>query len=217
MGHLCVGNVNASREGSRMLDDDHRCRSGKQCVNRTPEAAAATTKPDTLCPACIGEIQDCRDRLGAATDALKLFIGIKVQGVGVKVSASKTPPAPINIAAHDLITEIDVLMFRVGNLLVRDLIKQPLTKVKYWSAEFEQLRVWDGVDWALQIRHLYRRALALTGFERSWQRRHAPCKDCSLPCLGQMSGSEVVQCSNCGTCMSDVEYQNYCVELVKGK
>ena len=200
-----------------MLDDDHRCRSGKQCVNRTPEAAAATTKPDTLCPACIGEIQDCRDRLGGATDALKLFIGIKVQGVGVKVSASKTPPAPINIAAHDLITEIDVLMFRVGNLLVRDLIKQPLTKVKYWSAEFEQLRVWDGVDWALQIRHLYRRALALTGFERSWQRRHAPCRDCSLPCLGQMSGSEVVQCSNCGTCMSDVEYQNYCVELVKGK
>lgn len=43
----------------------------------------------------------------------------------------ENPARPNNIAAHDLITEIDVLMFRVGNLLVRDLIKQPLTKVKY--------------------------------------------------------------------------------------
>lgn len=197
---------------------EHRCRSGKRCLARSGDEPAITAKPDTLCPQCIDAIQAARDKLPAAQDAVRLFVGIKPVSVSEsKVSASKEPQSPLNLAAETLVTDIDEVLSRIGSYLVRDLVSQPAAKFKVWRGDCEQIVFWDGVALALQVRTVFERAEKLLGFERQWQRRSAPCWECDLPCLGQFTGSETIECSNCGVRKSDADYQTYCLErAVKG-
>lgn len=197
---------------------DHRCRSGKRCVARSGEDAAATAKPHTLCPSCIDSLQKCRDQLIAAQDAVRILVGMKpVTAQTSKISATKEPATPLNLAAETLVTDIDEVLSRVGNYLVRDLVSQPEKKFKAWRGDYEQLVFWDGVSLALQIGTVYRRAMKLIGFEAQWQRRLAPCWSCKFPCLGQFTGSETIECSNCGERKTDEEYQSYCLDIFRGK
>lgn len=199
--------------------DDHRCRAGKQCAARSGDAAAATPKPDTLCQHCVDTIQSARDKLGATQEAVRLFVGIKPVTVSEsKVASSKEPQSPLNLAAETLVTDIDEVLSRVGNYLIRDLVSLPAEKFKVWRGDCEQIVFWDGVALALQVRAVYDRSVKLLGFERQWQRRSAPCWQCDLPCLGQFTGSETVECSNCGARRTVADYQMYCLErAVKGK
>lgn len=202
-----------------MPDDVHRCRAGKKCSARSGKDPAITAKPDTLCPSCIDAIQGCRDKLENLQEAVRIFIGIKPVTVSEsKVSLSKEPQSPLNLAAETLVGDIDDVLSRVGHYLVRDLVAHPSTRFKVWRGDCEQLVYWDGADLALQIKRIHDRAISLLGFERQWQRRTAPCWECRLPCLGQFLGSATVECSNCGVRKSDTDYQTYCLEqAVKGK
>lgn len=196
----------------------HRCRAGRWCSARSGKLAAATAKPDTLCQSCIASIQAARDKLGAVQDAVRLFVGIKpVTAMTSKVAATKEPQSPINLAAETVVTDIDEVLSRVGNYLIRDLVSQPSQRFKAWRRDAEQLIYWDGVDLALQVRAVYTRAVNLLGFEPQWQRRSAPCWGCRLPCLGQLIGSETVECSNCGERKTVTDYQEYCIEMARGK
>lgn len=199
--------------------DGHRCRSGpRRCVARSGKSAAATAKPDTLCPACIAAIQSDRDTMHATQDAVRLFVAIKpVTAQSSKVKATKSPAAPINLAAETIITDMDEVLSRVGNLLIRDLVTQPSTRFKSWINGVEQLVFWDGVDLALQVRSVCGRAVKLLGFEPQWQRRSAPCWSCGVPALGQFTGSVTVECSACGERKTDTDYESYCIELARGK
>lgn len=202
-----------------MTGSDHRCRSGRRCAARTATEPAATSKPDTLCPACITEIQALRDKLGAFAVAVGLFIGIKpVTAWESKVNATKTPSSPLNLGAEELLGDLADVRSRAGTYLVRDLVAQPAKRFKVWRGDVEQLVYYDGVDIALQIRSVCRRAETLLGFSPVWQRRSAPCWACGVPALGQFTGSVTVECSACGTRKTDVDYQQYCVELMtKGR
>jgi hypothetical protein len=196
---------------------EHRCRAGKRCVARSGKDPAVTAKPETLCPACVAAIQADRDALLALQDAVKVFVGIKpVTAQASKVTATKEPASPLNLAAETIATDIGEVLSRVGNYLIRDLVNHPAARFKTWRGDVEQLVYWDGVDLALQVRAVHARAVNLLGFERLWQRRHAPCWGCGLPCLGQFTGSLTVECSSCGVRKTDSEYQLYCIELAKG-
>lgn len=180
--------------------------------------SAATTKPNVLCPACIEAIQYRRNRLPSVQEAVRLFIGIKpVSAQQSKVAASGEPQSPLNLAAETLVTDIDEVLSRVGNYLIRDLVAQPAQRFKVWRGDCEQIVYWDGVDLALQIDATYRRAFKLLGLEPQWQRRTAPCRVCGLPCLGQFTGSTTIQCSNCGDQLIDSDYQEYCRNIAKGR
>lgn len=197
---------------------EHRCRAGRWCVARSGKESALTVRPDTLCPACIEAIQVARNRLPAIQDAVRLFIGIKpVTAQTSKVAATKEPQSPLNLAAETMVTDIDEVLSRVGNYLIRDLVSQPKQRFKAWRRDAEQLVYWDGVDLAMQIRSVHARAVGLLGFEPQWQRRSAPCWACQLPCLGQLVGSETVECSNCGERKTVTNYQQYCIEIARGK
>lgn len=197
---------------------DHRCRASRSCSARSGNAAALTAKPDTLCAACLSSIQRARDRLPALQEGVRLFVGIKpVTAQTSKVSATKEPQSPLNLAAETIVTDIDEVLSRVGNYLIKDLASQPKRRFKTWLKDCEQLVYWDGVDLALQVRSVHNRAESLLGFEPQWQRRLAPCWSCSLPCLGHLTGTETVECSNCGQRKSFSEYEQYCVELARGK
>lgn len=146
-----------------------------------------------------------------------MFVGIKpVTTEQSKVSATKEPASPLNLAAEALVGDIGEVLSRVGNYLIRDLVSQPAKKFKTWRRDTEQIVHWDGVDLALQVGAVYRKAMKLLGFERQWQRRTAPCWSCDLPCLGQLSGSETVECSNCGERKTVTDYQQYCIEKARG-
>ena len=195
---------------------DHRCRAGKRCAGRSGDVAGATVKPSTLCSACIGSLQESRDRLVAAQDAVRVFIGIKpVTAQTSKIKGTKEPASPLNLAAETLVGDIDDVLSRVGNYLVRDLVSQPAARFKVWQGDVEQVIYWDGVTLALQIGTVYRRAMKLLGFEAQWQRRSAPCWSCELPCLGQFTGSDTIECSNCGDRKTGADYQSYCLDIFR--
>ena len=196
---------------------DYRCRAGKRCAARCGQDPAATVKPSTLCPSCIGSLQESRDRLLAARDAVKVFVGIKpVTALTSKIASTKQPASPLNLAADTLMGEIDDVLSRVGNFLVRDLVSQPAARFKVWQGDYEQIIYWDGVTLALQIGSVYRKAVRLLGFEQQWQRRAAPCWSCNMAFLGQFTGSETVECSNCGERKTFGDYQTYCLDIFRG-
>lgn len=196
---------------------NHRCRAGRRCAARSGKLAAATTKQHTLCTACVTAIQAARDRLPAVQEAVRVFVGIKpVTAQTSKVSATKEPQSPLNLAAETMVTDIDEVLSRVGNYLIRDLVSQPRQRFKTWRRDAEQLVYWDGVDLALQVRAVHARAVSLLGFEPQWQVRPAPCWSCQLPSLGQFIGSETVECSTCGARKTVADYQRYCIELARG-
>lgn len=147
-----------------------------------------------------------------------MFIGIKPVTAQVsKVAATKEPHSPLNLAAETMVSDIDEVLSRIGNYLIRDLVSQPAQRFKVWRRDAEQLVYWDGVDLAMQVRAIHARAVKLLGFEPQWQRRSAPCWGCQLPCLGQFIGSETVECSNCGARKTAADYQQYCIEMARGK
>lgn len=146
-----------------------------------------------------------------------MFIGIKpVTVYESKVSATKEPASPLNLVAETLMTDIDEVLSRVGNYLVRDLVSHPSKRFKTWRGECEQIVYWDGVSLSMQVRTVHDRAVKLLGFEQQWQRRSAPCWACRLPCLGQLTGSETIECSNCGARKTEHDYQLYCLEMARG-
>lgn len=200
------------------MDEGHRCRAGKLCAARSGQTAAATSKPETLCATCLSVIQGHRDKLVQVQEAVRLFVGIKpVTAMQSRVAATKEPQSPLNLAAETLVTDIDEVLSRVGNYLIRDLVNQPAARFKLWRGESEQIVFWDGVDLALQVGAIYRRSVKMLGFEAQWQRRSAPCWNCELPSLGQFTGSTTIECSNCGERKTDTDYQAYCLTLIKGK
>ena len=200
-----------------MDEPDHRCRASRRCAARSGTEAAAVVKPG-LCPSCVAQAQADRDALPALRQAVHVFVGIKpVTALTSKVSASGEPHSPINLAAETIMSDIDDVLSRVGNYLVRDLVSQPPERFKTWRRGVEQIVYWDGVDLALQVRAVHARAVKLLGFEQQWQRRAAPCWSCDLPTLGQLTGSGTVECSSCGVRKTLADYETYCLELVRGK
>lgn len=185
---------------------------------RSGTEPAATAKPDTLCPSCINRIQSERDKLSATRDAVIVLVGVKpVTAQASKVSGSREPQSPLNLAAETLASDIGEVLSRVGNYLVRDLVNHPAARFKVWRHDVEQIVFFDGVDLALQISAVYGRAAKMLGFERQWVRRSAPCWGCGMPTLGQFTGSATVECSGCGVRKTDADYESYCVELIRGK
>lgn len=192
----------------------HRCRSGKRdCVARTPEGAAVTMKPDTLCPSCIGQIQDMLAELPHLAQALRSFLGGSVTAGmgGSKVHSTPTPQAPINLSALDMIDEIGDVVDRAGGYKVRidNLVREPLMGFRVWGRGRPVMKDLDGVDRALQIRRTHGKAVGMTGLsKRVWQKRLMPCPACSLPTLGSWFGEGTVHCTNadCNHAMSRDEY-----------
>lgn len=212
------GDVPCLSAGKGCNLNDHRCRAGKLCAARSGTDPAATTRPDTLCAACVNLIQSQRDQLLGYRKAVAVMVGIKpVTAQASKVSGSREPQSPLNLAAETLATDIDEVLSRVRNYLVRDLVSRPPEQFKAWRHDVEQIVLWDGVDLALQIAAVHGRAAKMLGFERQWVGRTAPCWGCGMPTLGQFTGSSTVECSGCGARKTDVDYESYCVELIRGK
>lgn len=198
---------------------NHRCLSGEKCVSRTPDGAAVTAKPDTLCQGCINDIQRCLAELPHLREALKVFLGGSMSVTYTsKVHSTPEPQPPMNVTVYDLIDEIGDVIDRVANLPVDALIRAPDAEFKLWRRGKPRLTVLSGVDRALDVRRVHAKADNLIGFNKVWQRRHAPCPVCQMPTLGSWVGSDTISCTNedCNSSFTRDEYNDYCLAVFKG-
>ena len=195
-----------------MTEDVHRCRSGKQnCTSRTPDGAAVTMKPDTLCSGCIAQLQQMLTDLPHLAQALKAFLGGSMATAYTsKVHSTPTPAPPMNVAAYDLIDEIGDVIDRAGGSGVRidNLIREPAQAFKVWIQGRPRDADLDGVDRALAIRRVHRKADSMVGLKRVWQKRLMRCPTCDLPTMGSWFGEGTVMCTNegCDTSLTRDEY-----------
>lgn len=195
---------------------DPRCRSGDNCVNRTPEGAAITTKANTICSACVDDIQKCLGALPILGAALRTFLGGIGGGSGeARVGGTKEPPSPLNVHVLDQVDALwDALDYAGGpNAHIRDLINQPAEE---WLLGGRRV-MRDGVDRALEIRRVHAKAVETIGLNKIWSRRAAPCPECHLPMLGNYAGEDIISCTNpdCLARFTREEYDAHCVEQSK--
>ena len=190
----------------------HRCRSGKsECVSRTPDGAAVTMKPDTLCPGCISQIQVMLAELPHLAAALKCFLGGSMATAYTsKVNSTPTPAAPMNVTVYDLIDDIGDAIDRAGGAGVRidNLIREPECEFQVWQRGKPVKEMLDGVNRAMSIRKVHRKADSMVGLKKVWQKRVSPCPYCNLPTLGSWFGEGTVYCTNedCNSSLTRDEY-----------
>lgn len=152
-------------------------------------------------------LQERLARLPAVKGVLRLYLARGGSSAQTKVQFSSEPPAPLNAHILDLIDEIGDVFDRTGGLRVADLIRQPPAEFVIWSRGTRRLIPLDGVERALDIRRVWKRADGVIGLSPVWERRIGECPRCALRALGNFAGSEVVTCSGCGGSMSRQEYK----------
>lgn len=213
-----------------MTDDlHHRCRAVVHCVGRVPAEqdgetryiGAITPGPDTLCSACVKRIQEQLRQLPHLKSALRSFLGMSMTAaLGSKVNSTPTPSAPINLRNLDLIHQIQAVIDRAGGstIQVSDLVGKPTEEFPIGKHSL----LLDGVDRALAIGAVWRKADGVVGLGRTWMRRQTPCPRCNLQSLGMWAGENTVHCTSsaCGETFSLDRYQELCLikaDMEKGK
>lgn len=192
----------------------HQCRSGKHCVGRTETGPAATIKPNSVCRGCSDDLARRLKELPVLAKALQSFIGRTPQtALSSKVSRSMSPQPPLNLQALDLAGECDILLSRIGNVLIQDLLRRSATRYDcFIGGKFTQ-QMLDGVDLALAVRVLHKKAESMVGLAPVYERRRAPCPRCQLPTLGTIVGSGLISCSSseCQWSGPTSEYEAHCL------
>lgn len=112
----------------------------------------------------------------------------------------------MNVNTVDLIDEIDDVLDRIAGLEVIVLIRQAPQQFKVWRGRGWKMDYLDGVQRALEIARVWRKADEIIGITRKWQQRLGKCPKCNIRTLGNFAGSDSVQCSNCGGVMTRDEY-----------
>ena len=195
---------------------DHRCRARDNCAGNTLDGPAVTANPNTICNSCIRNLQEQLEQLPHLQDALESFKRPSLVGEqGSKVSASATPPAPVNLTVVDLVTEIWRVVNRAGGpeIRIQSLVTEPGEYFPVWRSGRPCQRVLDGVDRALDIGAVWRKADRIVGLSRQWVHRHAPCLRCNQKSLGMFAGEDTVHCTNgaCGKTYGLTEYERLCI------
>lgn len=195
----------------------YRCRSRDHCVDHSSDGAALTSTGNTICAPCIRRIGEQLRQLPHLMEALESFKRIPITGGGggSKVNATPTPSVPINLSVVDLITDIWRVLNRAGGpeIEVRNLINEQAEYFMVWRSGKRQLRLVDGVERALDIGAVWRKADGIVGLSEQWVHRHAPCLRCGQRSLGMFVGRDTVHCTNpdCRKQYQLTEYERLCI------
>ena len=194
---------------------DPRCRSGDGCTGKTSDGPAIVAMAETICSACVYDIQKRLEELPHLGMALKCFLGgsMKVAYTS-KVSRTPEPQAPMNVWVADLMDEIGDVIDRAEGLRILTLIQKPAEPFIVWHRGIRQKTYLDGVDRALDIRRVHAKVSDIVGLQPQWEKRHAPCPSCAEYTLGNWVGSDQIGCTteDCEEVMSLSEYESYCIQ-----
>jgi hypothetical protein len=193
-----------------------RCRSKYRCVAHTSDGAALTTRQNTICTACIVDIQRRYDELPHLAAALKTMKGGSTKvDYESKVNASREPGTPLNLHVMALLDDIASVLRMVDGYQIRDLVMLPAREYLIWVREVEQLKELDGVDRALRVQRLHQRLTHMVGLAPVRDARAAPCPNCGENLLGQWGGTEVIDCQGCDLKMPKIDYEEWCLYLIE--
>lgn len=134
-----------------------------------------------------------------------------------KVAFSAGHATPVNVSVIDLIDEVDDAIDRAANLLIHDLIRQPLQQFVIWTHGKRQAVDLDGVHRALEVGKVWKKANGVIGMSQPWQQRLAKCPKCNTRSLGNFANSNTITCSVCGGSMTRSEYERICLIMSNRK
>jgi hypothetical protein len=168
-----------------------------------------TVKPNTLCNPCVGQLQHQYDELPVIRDALRLYIGeLSTSNHGSKVKSTPAMSTPLNVAVLDLINDTEEVLTYCGNSRIDNLIHQPSKECTVWRSGRQRKEWLDGVDRALQIRAVFKRADRVIGFSReAVTHRIHPCPKCTRQTMVSIAGTNTVNCISCGGITTMDEYK----------
>lgn len=162
--------------------------------------------PALLCSRCEAALTKRLAEMPARRDLLRDTLG----GIGgTRSSENKptkgNPPVPLNIAAHDLLVDMQAKAVSWTQLVCEERgLRGPD------QSDLRVLAPWlvSQVDWLIEqpwvddlaeeMRDLARQADGLTAHRARWNRLEAPCPDCGAHELGRWDGSDDVHCLSCG-------------------
>lgn len=202
----------------KITSADPRCRSGRHCNGRTSDGPAITAKANTLCAACLQDLQRCLEELPHLAIALRVFLGVTPKtALQSRVKSTPEPACPIDPRVDELLVDIADVIDRTDGLRVADLMRQPAMRFIVWNRDTRQEKYLDGCHRALAIRTVHARANNILGFDRIKLKRVAPCPQCSLPTLSTYVGDNTVFCGDeeCGWVMTLDDYDAHCVTLAE--
>lgn len=173
---------------------NERCLAEDRCAALTIDGPAITNQP--LCHACVDKLQREYDELPAILEILPMFKGGLWGGSGeAKVSKGKgEAPSPLNVHALDVIDSVAEVLGDVGTLPIADLMRHPF-----------------GAGRCLRVGIVYAQADKVIGITHRWEQRFARCGNCGVRALGNLTGSDIIRCSNCGGTTTRGEYEKKCV------
>lgn len=147
--------------------------------------------------------------------ALHAFLAVTPKtALQSRVKSTPEPACPIDPRVDELLADIGDVIDRTDGLRVQDLIQQPAMKFIIWHKDKRSERFLYGYERALDIRRVHARANAILGYDGIWQKRHAACPECDMPCLGSWSGGDHVECTNCNMRMTRDDYDRWCLANV---
>jgi hypothetical protein len=200
------------------LTTDPRCRGGKQCAGRSSDGPAITAKQDTLCGACVQDIEKKLAELPHLALALRTFLGGSVKlAFQSKVNATREPQCPMDPRIADMLDEVEDVIGRTEDLRIADLIRLPAEARMVWVRDRHVKKHLDGVDRALDVRRVHGKVSKVVGLDRVLHRLAAPCPDCGLPVLARWIGEDNVFCTDesCGLVLASSEYDAHVKGLLE--
>lgn len=219
------------------MDSQHLCRAGSYCRDATygphPTSdgwqAGATTAPNTLCDRCASSVAAAvaglwQDYLGLG----QLVIEPPTGPTSEIRSPSPTPALPIDIHNDALKVELETVVGHAAAAVTGDppprafvtavtlvennldaLLRAPRHPVVMWNRDGDRREqfIVDGVDIALKLASLHRRARAILGVDRGKDRMPVPCPRCEARKLVRFHGADCVVCEACLGRWTDDDYR----------
>lgn len=167
-----------------------------------------------LCRRCGTLLQQRLAELPARRDALRATLGgLRASVKGENRPTKGTPPVPLNLAAHDHLTEMHATVVSWVRLVteersLRGPDRDDLNVLSSWLlSQLDWLLDHPAAgDLAEEIRDLSRVADALARTREQWHRLPVKCPRCDAQEIGRWDGADHVACTSCGETWHEDDY-----------
>ena len=197
-----------------------------------------TEHPNSVCTRCRRHIESAVTELWDDYCCLNNLFLVPTEHAGSEIrSGAPKSQVPVNVVSDALMHDIGDAIYRCAAAItpnpegsaqtpfaqfvtcrgivqrnIEALLAAPRTKHLLWNRSGDNYiaEMLDGIDLALALVNLHRRACALVGVERPRERMPVPCPQCESRQLGRdinPTGPSDVNCRACGSSWTDAQYR----------
>lgn len=221
-------------QASHLCRAGHRCTGRTRDTETGTWTPDRSFLPNSLCDWCIRGVTAATEKLWSDHRALRRLIGEPAGCAGGEVRSSGAPTScvPVNVHVDALMREIESATSRCAEAILDTLDSDPPTSdalvvslqivepniavlltvpphdAMKWNRAGDDWEgiVTDGVQLALGLVDLHRRARAVIGVDEARDRMPVPCPRCESHQLGRTHGDVHITCLACGSRWTEDEY-----------